>query len=89
MSEHWQPPQNIAARHPNRARREWTRAQHYWSEATRHPLPEGAKVGLFLIGAASVGVAIAAYQLLGPRDVITKDASIDWDAIEGGDPSPR
>lgn len=89
MSKHWQPPRDPATLRPRRERRERSRVQAYWGEATRQRLPEGAKVGLFLIGAACVGIAIAAYQLLGPRDVIARDSSVDWNAIEGGDQPPR
>ncbi|MGN6154880.1 MAG: hypothetical protein ACTHN4_03995 [Sphingomicrobium sp.] len=38
-------------------------------------LPEGAKAGLLLIAAACVGIAIGAYQVLGPRDVVADEVA--------------
>lgn len=38
-------------------------------------MPEGAKAGLVLIGAACVGIAIGAYQVLGPRHPIADEVA--------------
>lgn len=41
----------------------------------RH-LPEGAKVGLVLVAAACVGIAIGAYQVMGPRHPIADEVAV-------------
>jgi endonuclease YncB( thermonuclease family) len=40
-------------------------------------MPEGAKVGLILVGAAFVGIGIGAYRLLGPRDIIADEVAVE------------
>lgn len=47
----------------------------YLRIAARHRMPEGAKAGLVLVGAACVGIAIAAYQVLGPRHPIADEVA--------------
>lgn len=64
MSKHWQPDRNVVPFRPGRARREWTRLQGYWAPAKRQRMPEGAKAGLLLVAAASVGVGVAAYDFV-------------------------
>jgi hypothetical protein len=38
-------------------------------------MPKGAKAGLLLIAAACVGIAIGAYHVLGPRDVVADEVA--------------
>ena len=44
--------------------------------AHRRRMPEGAKVGLVLIGAACVGIAFGAYKAFGPREIIASEAAL-------------
>jgi endonuclease YncB( thermonuclease family) len=64
---------------PDLARqRKWTRIQSYWRGTAHHRrMPEGAKAGLVLIGAACVGVAIGAYQAFGPREIVASEAAME------------
>jgi endonuclease YncB( thermonuclease family) len=39
-------------------------------------MPKGAKAGLLLIGAAFAGIAMGAYQVLGPRDVVADEVAV-------------
>ena len=54
MSRHWKPDDDIATGTPVEPRKAW---------------PAGATAGLLLVAAACVGVAVALYQVAGPRDV--------------------
>lgn len=56
-------------------RQNWTRIQSYWR--AHRSMPEGAKAGLVLIGAACVGVAIGAYQAFGPREIVASEAAME------------
>ncbi len=56
MSKHWNPDDDIARIISA-------------SERTKKRWPEGATVGLLLIAAACLGVAVVLYQVVGPRDV--------------------
>ena len=71
MSRHWKPPAQKIVR--TRASGDWTRIQSYWN--AHRSMPEGAKAGLVLIAAACVGIAIGAYQVLGPRDVVADEVA--------------
>src|SRR3546814_632673 len=74
MSRHWKPPSERIGR--IRPAGEWTRVQGYWRDTAHHRrLPAGAKAGLVLVGAACVGIAIAAYQVLGPRHPIADEVA--------------
>jgi endonuclease YncB( thermonuclease family) len=55
-------------------RQNWTRIQSYWR--AHRSMPEGAKAGLVLIGAAFVGIGIGAWQVLGPRDIIADEVAV-------------
>jgi hypothetical protein len=73
MSRHWKPPGEIVRIRPVG---DWARIQSYWRGTAHHRrMPEGAKAGLVLIGAACVGVAIGAYQLLGPREIVADEVA--------------
>ncbi len=75
MSRHWKPPSERIGR--IRPAGEWTRVQGYWRDTAHHRrLPAGAKAGLVLVGAACVGIAIGAYQVLGPRDIIADEVAV-------------
>lgn len=91
MSRHWKPPsEKIVRIRPVSGKRlrsldefvkpdfvgrnKWTRIQSYWR--AHRSMPEGAKAGLVLIGAACVGIAIGAYQVLGPRDVVADEVAV-------------
>lgn len=79
--KHWRPDETAVPLAPARARREWTRLQAYWeAPGTKRRLPEGAKAGLVLVGAACVGVAIGIYQAFGPLEVIAPGAEAEWNA---------
>ena len=54
MSRHWNPDEDLA-------RVRGAQVQPRW--------PEGATVGVALVAAACVGMAILLYRLAGPRDV--------------------
>jgi len=58
MSKHWQ---------PDAARERRTKADG--APAKRAPWPAGATVGLLLVAAGCLGLALAAYQMAGPRDL--------------------
>ena len=74
MSRHWKPPFDNSVR--VRSGGEWTRVQGYWRDTAPHRrLPAGAKAGLLLIGAACAGIAIGAYQVLGPRHPIADEVA--------------
>jgi endonuclease YncB( thermonuclease family) len=72
MSRHWKPPSGKIVR--IRPAGDWTRIQSYWR--AHRSMPEGAKVGLVLIGAAFVGIGIGAWQVLGPRDVVADEVAV-------------
>jgi endonuclease YncB( thermonuclease family) len=68
MSEHWEPP-----------RRPWTRADAYvvrGGGSGGRRVPDGAKAGLVLVGAACVGLAFGAYQAFGPREIVASEAAV-------------
>jgi endonuclease YncB( thermonuclease family) len=74
MSRHWKPPSGKIVRiRPVGRRRDWLRL--YWPEAARRRIPDGGKAGLVLVAAACVGVAIGAYQVLGPRDIVADEVA--------------
>ncbi len=56
MSKHWKPDGDAVRTLPvdDRAKKRW---------------PEGATVGLALVAAACIGLAVVLYQVAGPRDV--------------------
>ena len=54
MSRHWDPGDELARVHGTRARPRW---------------PEGATVGVVMVAAACVGMAVLLYRLAGPRDI--------------------
>lgn len=54
MSRHWNPEDEIARVHEERAKPRW---------------PEGATAGLVIVAVACVGVAVVLYKIAGPRDV--------------------
>lgn len=58
MSRHWQ---------PDEARERWSAPDS--PRAPRPPWPAGATVGLLLVATACLGLAVALYQVAGPRDV--------------------
>ena len=61
MSRHW---------HPDEARERWSATDAPAApRAKRPPWPAGATVGLLLVAAACLGLAVALYQVAGPRDV--------------------
>jgi endonuclease YncB( thermonuclease family) len=70
MSRHWKPPGKIVRMRPVG---DWSRIQSY--RRLHRSMPEGAKAGLVLVGAACVGIAIAAYQVLGPRHPIADEVA--------------
>lgn len=61
MSRHWKPEGAIARIVPA-------------SERGRQRWPRGATAGLLLVAAACLGVAVALYQVAGPRDVFEEPA---------------
>ena len=69
MSRHWEPP-----------RRPWTKADAYVAIGGGPArLPPGAKAGLVLVAAACLVIGIAAYEVLGPREIIAAEAKTDAD----------
>lgn len=72
MSKHWQPPKGKIVR--IRPVGDWTRIQSYWR--LHRSLPEGAKAGLLIIAAACLLLAVLAYQLLGPRDIVADEVAV-------------
>lgn len=43
--------------------------------------PAGATVGVVLVGAACLGVAVGLYEAAGPRTVVEPEAAIEWNAV--------
>jgi endonuclease YncB( thermonuclease family) len=43
--------------------------------------PAGATVGVVLVGAMCVGVAVGLYEAAGPRQVVEPGAAIEWNAV--------
>lgn len=74
MSKHWQPPRGKIVR--VRPVGDWARIQSYGVVAGARRLPPGAWAGLLVIAAACVGVAIGAYQVLGPRDIVADEVAV-------------
>jgi hypothetical protein len=91
MSKHWQPPKGKIVRiRPVGGKRlrsldeftnpgfgrggKWTRIRSYWH--LHRTLPEGAKAGLLVIAAACLLLAVLAYQLLGPRDIVADEVAV-------------
>jgi hypothetical protein len=71
MSRHWKPsPEKIVRIRPAGG---WARIRGYWR--AHRSMPKGAKAGLLLIAAACVGIAIGAYHVLGPRDVVADEVA--------------
>ena len=81
MSEHWRPDDDVVRARFGGGERVRSAGEIVPPEfvgpaqrAKRQRLPEGGAAGLLLVAAASVGVAIALYQVLGPRDVVAPGA---------------
>ena len=72
MSRHWKPPSEQIVR--IRPAGDWTRVQGY--RRAHRSMPDGAKVGLVLVAAACAGIAIGAYQVLGPRHPIADEVAV-------------
>jgi endonuclease YncB( thermonuclease family) len=52
------------------------------SYAPAKRLPEGAKAGLVLVGAACVGLMAGLYQVAGPREPVAAGAEIEWNSVQ-------
>ena len=77
----WLSPEAYAALSPAERKALWLdrkaqRARRGKSFRQLHrSMPKGAKAGLVLVAAASVGVSIGAYQAFGPRDIIADEVA--------------
>ncbi len=75
MSGHWRPDEDvIRARTGGAERVRSPQVAAPTRRAKRERLPEGAKPGLLLVAALSLGLGLAVDQLLGPRDVVAAGA---------------
>ena len=81
MSKHWRPDDDVARARFGGGERLRSAGDVVPPEfagpaqrAKRQRLPEGGAAGLLLVAAASIGVGIALYQVLGPREVVAAGA---------------
>jgi endonuclease YncB( thermonuclease family) len=70
--EGWKPEGRIVQLRPVRPK----------SYAPAKRLPEGAKAGLVLVGAACVGLMAGLYQVAGPREPVAAGAEIEWNSVQ-------
>lgn len=89
MSKHWRPDEEVVRARfgggkrlrsldefvpPEFVGRPSTALRTGMQRAKRQRLPDGAKAGLLLVAAACVGIAVALYQVMGPREVVAPGA---------------
>jgi endonuclease YncB( thermonuclease family) len=59
----------------------WAPEDFIGLEPRRRAWPAGAMVGVVLVGAACVGVAVGLYEAAGPRQPVAPEAAIEWNAV--------
>ncbi len=74
MSDHWRPDEDIMRARLGGAEPVRAPGELVTLRPKRERLPEGAAAGLVLVAAACICVAIALYQVLGPRQVVAPGA---------------
>jgi endonuclease YncB( thermonuclease family) len=79
MAKHWKPPANGNRVGATYSGRRWGVPE---SHTRSKRLPEGAKAGLLLVGAACLGITVGLYQALGPREPVQPGAEIEWNEVQ-------
>jgi len=78
VSKHWQPDED---------RTRWARADGCASPDSAAPSvkivwPRGATAGLILVATGCLAIAALVYKAAGPRDMIEKNAAVDWNKVD-------